>query len=272
MTKIVLTGGTGYLGKLVIDHILKYTDWEIASLQRRKTEQVNRVEQIEWDFRKGYWEPFRAYDVKYILHLGANVHALKSLENPGAFIQDNVVGTYSVLELARSLKPELFVYMSTAEVLGGRDEGYSKPYDTLRPSNPYAASKAAGELLCHSYFKSFDVPVVIVRTMNMHGKTQTDETKFIPMVRKQLAAGEVVKIHTRDGKPGMRQWILGEDCAHRLLSLLLLAIPGRIYHFAGREVSNLQVAECVAAEMGKELKCEFIEQPKTHEWRYAISE
>jgi len=271
MTKIVMTGATGYLGKLVVERILADTDWEIISLQRRLIDPVARVRQVPWDFREERtWRPFMTDGAKYILHLGANVHALKSLQNPGMFIQDNVVGTYSVLELARIVKPELFVYMSTAEVLGGRDEGYSGALDPLRPSNPYAASKASAELLCQSYFHSFGVPAVVIRTMNLFGPTQTDESKFIPMVRKMIAAGETVKIHTKDGKPGVRQWLRGEDCAECLLTTLKLATPGNVYHLVGEEISNLQIAKYTALDMGAELKYELVEQPITHCWRYAM--
>jgi dTDP-D-glucose 4,6-dehydratase len=90
------------------------------------------------------------------------------------------------------------------------------------------------------------------------------------MVRKQLRSGDTVKIHTQNGQPGMRQWIRGEQFAVELFRIMDKAIPGEIYHVAGEEVSNLEMAHRVAAEMGMELKYELVEQPKTHEWRYAI--
>lgn len=208
--------------------------------------------------------------VDYIVHLAADVHAVRSLKEPGAFIQSNIVGTFNLLEAARALKPKKFVYMSTAEVLGGRDEGYSKEDDPLRPSNPYAATKAAGELLAYSYFKAFEIPVVIVRTQNLNGPTQIDESKFIPMVRKMLLAGEEIQIHTKNNKPGVRQWITGEEFVRELLRLVESGVPGETYHVVGEEKTNLQVAQEVADKMNLTMRYRLVPQSASHEWRYAL--
>jgi dTDP-D-glucose 4,6-dehydratase len=168
------------------------------------------------------------------------------------------------------LKPERFVYMSTAEVLGGRDEGYSLEDDPLKPSNPYSASKAAGELLTQAYGRCFDLPTIVVRTMNLYGPGQNDPTKFVCMVEDDLRAGRTTKIHVRNGKPGSRQWIDGGIFARQFVELIQHVKPGLIYHIIGPEMTNLEMASKVAAEMGKELKCEMVPISKTHEWRYAM--
>jgi dTDP-glucose 4,6-dehydratase len=271
MTRLLITGATGYLGQCFVKEVLRSTDWEIISLQRNWGGANQRVKPIPYDIRSplstSRWAPD---PVDYIVHLAADVHALRSLKDPSSFVQTNIIGTFNLLEAARVLKPKKFVYMSTAEVLGGRDEGYSKEDDQLRPSNPYAATKAAGELLAYSYFKAFEVPVVTVRTMNLWGPTQIDETKYVPMVRKMLLAGEEIQIHTKDNKPGVRQWITGEQFVRELLRLIESGVPGETYHVVGEEKTNLQVAQEVADKMNLTMKYRLVEQPRTHEHRYAI--
>ncbi len=275
MGTILLTGGTGFAGRCLIEDILKYTDHDIISLQRTypDTTPHERIVRITWDFREEY-PPLAIHNyligLKYFIHLGAEVHALRSLKNPIPFVQANVLGTANVLELARKICPEVFVYVSTAEVLGGRDEGYSLEDDRLMPSNPYAATKAAGELLTYSYFRAFDLPAIIVRSMNLTGEGQTDESKFVPIVKKAIREGKPVKIHSKNGKPGSRQWIDGNNFARQLMELIPQAEFGQIYHIVGEEMTSLQVAQKVADEMGVDLKCDFVRITKTHEHRYAL--
>ena len=269
MGTILLTGGTGFAGRCLIGNILKYTDHDIISLQRRFTECVG-LSKIGWDINDSFPDDVTLPPIKYFVHLAAEVHALRSLKDPLPFVHANVVGTANVLELARRIKPECFVYVSTAEVLGGRDEGYSLEDDRLMPSNPYAATKAAGELLTYSYFRAFDLPAIIVRTMNLYGEGQNDETKFVPMIRKAISEGKPVKIHVKNGKPGSRQWIQGTNFARQLMELIPQAEFGQTYHIIGEEMTNLQIATDVAEGMGKELKCEMTRISKTHEFRYAL--
>lgn len=282
MTTLFMTGATGFAGNAVINEVLKNTNWKIVSFQRKRTApeslaEFSRIMEVEWDFRESpNIHQFNASLLKseenFFLHLGADVHAMKSLQFPDAFVMSNVVGTQNVLHLAKSLKIQLFCYVSTGEVLGGCDEGeYRDENSPLRPSNPYAATKAAGELLVHAYHRSFDLPAIIVRTMNIWSMDQIDPTKFVPIVKLALASDSVVKIHTKDGRPGMRQWLHVTAFANQLLNLLKVATIGETYHLVGEELTSLAMAKRVADEMGKELKYELIRMPKTHEHRYAMT-
>jgi dTDP-glucose 4,6-dehydratase len=275
MGAIVLTGATGFAGRCVVKELEKRKHGPIISLQRKLESVHGQFCPYVWDFCKPMEEKMSRLledvEVDYFLHLGSSVHALRSLENPMEFVENNIVGTANVLEVARRMKHlGLFVYMSTAEVLGGRDEGYSLEDDPLLPSNPYSATKAAGELLTMSYHKAFRLPAITVRTMNIIGKDQTDESKFVPMVKKSLLSGETLKIHARNGKPGMRQWIDVGSFTNQFLDLLPSAEPGQTYHIVGEELSNIEIAQRVADEMGIPLKFELIRMPPTHEFRYGL--
>lgn len=255
--KVFMTGGTSYIGG------------HLKTLLEKSGAEVIAPTHAEWDFTKPY-EGIVPENVDYFIHMGANVHAPKSLIDPGAFVQANVVGTFNALELARVMQPKLFVYMSSAEAVGGNAEGYNDEDAPLKPSNPYAASKGAGELLTYSYFRSFELPAVIVRSMNVYSLDQSDPTKFVPMVKKALETDTPLKIHVKDGKPGARQWCEVSSFVQQLFNLLPVAEPGQTYHIIGEELNNVEIANRIADQLGKSLKVEFVRQSRTHEWRYAL--
>jgi|HubBroStandDraft_2_1064218.scaffolds.fasta_scaffold25281_3 dTDP-glucose 4,6-dehydratase len=256
---IVMTGGTGYIGKTFANLVREKTDWSIICLNHS-----------QWDFRHPWPIGDAVPKAKYFVHFGANVAARQSIDFPGLFVADNVVGTFNVLELARKIKPYLFVYISSAEALGGCEEGYLHEGAEMRPSNPYAATKGCGELLTYSYFRSYGLPAITVRTQGVWGLDQSDPTKYASIVRNSLQKGEPVKIHARNGKIGSRQWIEGPDFAQRLLDLLPVAKAGETYHIVGQEQDNIQQAQVIADRLGVPLKYELIEMSATHEFRYAL--
>jgi dTDP-glucose 4,6-dehydratase len=197
-TKILITGMTGFTGARLAQEILSTTDWEIYSLERlgNRPNQLGenasspRVHRVYHDFRAEL--PQRLLDemkgVDYIVHCGAEVHGLRSLENPELFVHANVMGTFNLLEAARVLKPRKLIYLSSAEAVGGYLTGSLPENTALNPSNPYAAAKAAGEMLTRSYHLSFGVPALSIRTMNIFGEQQ-DTSKFLPATIKKVLNG-----------------------------------------------------------------------------------
>jgi len=256
--ELILTGSKGFCGRTFAATVAEKTNWMMLQLSRS-----------DWDIRKSWPYP-DVPSAKYFVHFASNVQARQSIDHPEEFIADNILGTFNVLELARKVKPELFVYISSAEVLGGCDEGYLEEDAPLRPSNPYAATKGAGELLTYSYFRSYGLPAIIVRTQGVWGMDQTDPTKFVPMITNALLNGETVKLHTKEGCLGSRQWIEATEFSKKLLMLLVRAIPGETYHIVGEEKNNLKMAREIAAKLKMPLKYGFVEQSATHTWRYAI--
>lgn len=273
MTTLMMTGATGFAGRAVVDHVLKTTDWTIFSFQRRRgVFNDDRITEVDWDFTEEFAHGLvPSFGSVFFLHLGADVHALRSLREPASFIKTNVVGTGHCLDVARMVPVDLFAYVSTGEVFGGRDEGHSNEDDPLRPSNPYAASKAAGELLVQAYHRSFGLPTIIVRTMNIYSMEQEDPSKFVPIVRSKIESGETLQIHSKDGQPGVRQWLHVSAFASQLVDLLRKGTVGKSYHLAGEELTSLEMAQRVAKEMDKPLKYELVRMPKTHEHRYALA-
>lgn len=255
--RIFMTGGSGFCGTAFQKAVREGSNWSVEAPTR-----------MEWDIRFPWVTAVPEAD--FVFHFAANVKARQSTQVPLEFILDNVMGTYNVLELARKIQPKLFVYISTAEALGGCGRGYLTVNAPMKPANPYAATKGAGELLAYSYFRSYDLPVVIVRTQCVWSMDQADQTKAVPIIKKTILAGQPVKIYQRSGVVGMRQWIHVDGFSRALMDLLPTAVRGEIYHIIGPERDNRQMAKLVAHRLDRELLTEPFEVPARDDVRYAL--
>jgi len=291
MKRVLITGGAGFAGHHVVEHIIKNTDWEIVIFDKlsyssngydrlRDIEVFNdkRMLMVGGDFTNPI-EPGVAQEigkVNYIIHMGAETHVDNSIANPLPFVMSNVVGTMHMLEFARFHDGlEQFVYFSTDEVFGSVEYGASKEWDAYNSCNPYAATKAGGEELALSYANTYGMPVMITHTMNLFGERQHPE-KFIPLVINRVLKGEKVYIHADPTctKPGIRSYIHCRNMADALLFLLKEQVMRDKFNIVGeREMNNLQLAQMVAKAVGKPLNYELInfhESRPGHDLRYAL--
>lgn len=289
--KILLTGGCGFIGHHFVEAFLKNTTWDIIILDRLnyagsldRLRDINafddkRVKVLTADFTLPIQENLAKEigQVDYILHLGAESHVDNSIEDPMKFANANVMGTVNMLEFARRQKHlKCFYYFSTDEVFGSKDEGWSEIGDPHYPSNPYSASKSAGEMFIHAYKRTYGLPAVITRSMNVFGERQ-DTEKFIPLVIGKVMNGETVTIHAHpDGKTaGSRFYIHARNVADGYLHLINNQVHDGEYHITGEdEIDNLCLAKMIAEACGKELKYEmtdFHSKRPGHDLRYALS-
>lgn len=303
--KVLITGGAGFIGSHIIEHILRNTDWDIISLDRlnvsgnykRLTDmscwekEGHRVRSVVHDLRCAVNDLVAADigQVDYILHLGASTHVDRSIVDPMSFVLDNVVGTTNILQFARKLNdPEYlheskgmlkaFLYFSTDEVFGPAP-GFTayKEWDRYNSGNPYAAAKAGGEEMALAYANTYKLPVIITHTMNVFGERQHPE-KFIPLVMSKVWRGETVKIHANKDKTkaGSRFWIHGRNVAAAILYLLKNydGEPADKFNIVGeREVDNLAMAQMIAKFMDMELKYEMVDFHSSrpgHDLRYGL--
>lgn len=284
MKKVLLTGGAGSIGIHFIVHIMKKTNWEIVVLDsfRHKgyKDRINRIlkDNPEWTKRIKEIQTDLVCPINpemkkeigkidYILHLAALSDVFFSVENPVYTVKNNVDSTLMMLEYAREVKPEIFVYYSTDEVYGPVKKGDAhKEWDTHRPSNAYSASKAACEDICYAYWRSYDVPLIITNTMNNFGEMQSS-SKFPVIIQKKLEAGEKIIIHGNDKEIGTRFYIHSRNSADALLHILKKGVRHHVlgemdepyrYHIVGDEcLSNLELAQRIAKLMGKKLNYEI---------------
>ena len=271
--RVIVTGGCGFIGHHVVEHILRKTNWEIIVLDKLNYASFGyerlkdngayespRVKIFCYDITQeisvGLKKEIGAVD--YIIHMAAETHVDNSISDPVPFIQNNINSTLSMLEYARSL-PELksFIYFSTDEVFGpALGDTLYKEWDRHNPTNPYSASKSAAEGICLSYENTYKIPLLIVNVMNAFGERQHVE-KFIPMTIKKLLNDEEIIIHSYPDKKtsGTRFYIHGRNIAAAVLFLIKNGKNGEKYNITGeREVSNLEMAQIIADTMGKPLK------------------
>lgn len=288
---VLITGGAGFSGAHLCEHILHNTNWNVIVLDRlsyagslerlrdTRNDFAERIRVVYHDFRAEYppnvLQSLR--EVRYVVHAGAETHVENSIRDPLPFLQSNVVGTMHTLEAARRLGIAHFIYVSTDEVHGPAPLGVDFAEDApLRPSNPYSAAKAGGEALAYAWWNCYRLPVTITRTMNMFGERQHPE-KFVPMCIRKIMNDERVTIHgDAAGRIATRKWLHARNQASALLFLLNNTQGhGETYHVAGEERDALQIAQVIADELRTELSYELVDYHRTrpgHDMRYSLDD
>lgn len=290
--KILVTGGCGFIGHHLVQHLMINTDWEITIIDKltyaskgfdriKEMGYLNnsRVKLLTWDLATPLSEGIAKEigEIDVIAHLAAETHVDNSISNPVLFIHNNIMSTTYLLEYAKTLKTlKTFLYFSTDEVYGPafNDTLYSES-DRHNPKNPYSASKAGAEHICVAYENTYKIPVIIVNAMNVIGERQLNE-KFIPLAIGKILRGETIYIHTDLNKtPGSRFYIHARNVASAVLHILKHGKIGESYNIAGeQEVDNLQLAQMIADITGKQLKYELIDFHSTrpgHDLRYGLN-
>ncbi len=282
MTRVLLTGASGFAGSHILRHLLSETDWQItcpvtfrhrgnperiASALRNDDGWHDRVDVVVHDLTA----PFPPVGMKigycdYVIAMASESHVDRSIEHPVPFIRNNIDVALSVLEYAREHRPEKVIIFSTDEVYGAVEQGGipHPEWSPILPSNPYAASKACQEAVATSYWRTYGIPVVIVNSMNLIGETQ-DPEKFLPMVLSKVMRGEVVQIHGVPRDIGSRNFIHARSVADALLFLLRRPEIGMFpaqrrpdrWHVAGDRLTNLELALRIAIAADMPLRYEL---------------
>ncbi|KAH7466856.1 hypothetical protein H9L39_15612 [Fusarium oxysporum f. sp. albedinis] len=194
------------------------------------------------------------YKIDTIFHFAAQSHVDLSFGNSYSLTETNVYGTHVLLESAKTVRIKRFIHISTDEVYGEVAHGNDDLPEAsiLSPTNPYATSKAAAEMLVNSHQKSFKLPVIIVRSNNVYGPHQYPE-KIIPKFISLLQRGQPVILHG-DGSPA-RRYLCAGDAANAFDTILHKGEIGQIYNIGSSdEISNLQLCHIILAEMGIDVK------------------
>jgi dTDP-glucose 4,6-dehydratase len=208
-------------------------------------------------------------DHDYVIHFAAESHVDRSIDDASAFVRTNVLGTFNVLEASRKSGVKTMIQVSTDEVYGSLPEGTADENYPLEPNSPYAASKAASDLLARSYFITHGLDVRTTRCCNNYGRYQYPE-KVIPVFINKLNSGEKLPIYG-DGK-NVREWIHVSDHARGIQTVLKRGKPGEIYnigtgsHFSNNDLGN-EVIKLM--ELDENMKS-YVTDRKGHDFRYAI--
>jgi dTDP-glucose 4,6-dehydratase len=204
-----------------------------------------------------------------IVHFAAESHVDRSIMRPADFIQTNIVGTQVLLSAAVEMKAKMFINISTDEVYGSIADGYSGESDPLLPNSPYAASKAASDLLVRAYIKTYGIDARITRCCNNYGPNQFPE-KFIPFSVNQLMSGNKIKIYGHG--LNVREWIHVEDHCYGIQAVINSGAKGQIYNIgSGIEYSNIELAKKMLSIVNlPEDYLEYVTDRPGHDFRYAL--
>lgn len=278
--KLLVTGGAGFIGSHFIRHILaKYSDYQVINLDKltyagdlKNCEDYAKNPNyrfVEGDIADKRLVDGLAAETDAIVNIAAETHVDNSIESPSVFLETNVMGTQNLLEAAKNHGHGRFVQVSTDEVYGDTEKGSFREADILNPSSPYSASKAAGDLLCLAYKRTYGSPVVISRCSNNYGTHQYPE-KLIPLFIKKLLAGERVPLYG-DGL-NVRDWLHVTDHCKAIDLILHKGKIGEIYNVStNEEHNNLEITRMLLEILGfGEDRIEYVKDRPGHDLRYSV--
>ena len=211
------------------------------------------------------------FRIDTVVSFAAESHVDRSINDASPFVQTNVMGTVSFIEAARASGAKKFLQISTDEVYGSVEKGFSKEPDTFHPNSPYSASKLASEQIALSYRRTHKFPVIVTRTTNNYGSYQYPE-KVIPLFITNLIEGKKVPLYG-DGS-NIRDWIHAEDNSAALMAVLFKGEDGEAYNIAGQTpLSNKELTMKLIKACGRdESFIQPVEDRKGHDKRYAIDD
>jgi dTDP-glucose 4,6-dehydratase len=301
--RILITGGAGFIGSALVRHLIEHTDHHVLNLDKltyagnleslHSIASNTRYEFVQADIVdqatvSAVLERFRP---QAIMHLAAESHVDRSIDGPAAFIQTNIVGTYSLLEATRAYWGPLpaaereafrFHHVSTDEVYGdlhGVDDLFTEttPY---APSSPYSASKAASDHLVRAWQRTYGLPVLLTNCSNNYGPYHFPE-KLIPLVILNALAGKPLPVYGNGQQ--VRDWLFVEDHARALLKVVTAGEVGQTYNIGGHnEQTNLEVVHAICALLEELAPAHpagvaryadlitFVQDRPGHDLRYAI--
>lgn len=272
---ILITGGAGFIGTNFINYLLTNTDYKKTVIDKLtyagKKENIQGldIKFIKGDIANREDVEKAVKDVDVIINFAAESHVDRSIKDPSDFLRTNVFGVFNLLEAVRKHDIKRFVQISTDEVYGPILNGSFKETDPLNPTNPYSASKAAGEHLCFAYYKTYGVPICITRSSNNFGPYQYPE-KLIPMIIVNSLSNKPIPLYG-DGS-GVRDWVYVEDNCRAILTVLEKGKLGEVYNIAAEnERTNLDVAKLILKILDKDKSLiKFVQERPGHDIRYSM--
>ena len=268
MKRILITGGSGFIGSTLIRYIINQTQDSVINIDKltyaanqsalKGVENNPRYafEQIDICDLKAIESVFEKYQPDAVMHLAAESHVDRSIEGAAAFIQTNIIGTYTLLETARTYWNELnaekkvafrFLHISTDEVYGdleGSDDLFTEttPY---APSSPYSASKASSDHLVKAWHRTYGLPTIITHSSNNYGFYQYPE-KLIPLMTLNALEGKSLPVYGNGLQ--IRDWLFVEDHAKALYKVMKEGKVGETYNIGGNcEKANIEIVRTICS-------------------------
>lgn len=276
---VVVTGGLGFIGSHFIELLLEkgFGVVNIDKVTYASDPNINKVFLRKYPtkykfIKKDINDLKELPKCRYIVHFAAESHVDNSIKNADVFIKSNVAGTQNLLNIiAKKSEKPMFLHISTDEVFGDREEGFFKEHDRLNPSNPYAASKAAAEMLVLAYGRTYGIPYKITRTTNNYGSRQHPE-KLIPSAILKVLNAKKIAIHGSGNQ--VRNWIHVKDNCRAIYDVMVKGKVNETYHIASNEeLSVNQIAKIILDSFGKPYDATTVENVRDRfgqDVRYAL--
>lgn len=283
---VLVTGGYGFIGSNFIKMILSDKTKLIRIINLDAiTYAANTSNLPNFTFNDKYWfvhgrieydklveEICVKYNVDGIINFAAESHVDRSIENSKPFLDTNVVGTVTLLEIVKKLGLKRFLQVSTDEVYGSLDINSNEKFtelSPLKPNSPYAASKASADCFVRSYYETYKLPVVITRCSNNYGPNQFTE-KLIPLMITNAIQNKPLPIYG-DGQ-NVRDWIHVDDHCRAIWNVYENGIDGEVYNIGtNNEWKNIDIVELILSKLNKPKNLiQFVEDRLGHDKRYSV--
>lgn len=286
MTKILVTGGAGFIGSNFIYYQMKHHPEDmlvcldhltyagnIATLETALKNEKFHFVKGDIAERKTVFSVFENFKPDIVVNIAAESHVDRSIQNPGVFLQTNVIGTQVLMDACLKYQVKRFHQVSTDEVYGelplDRKDLYFMETTPLHASSPYSVSKAAADMLVSAYVRTFQLPATISRCSNNYGPYQFPE-KLIPLMVSRALKNEKLPVYGKG--ENIRDWLYVEDHCAAIDLIMRNSRNGEIYNVGGHnEFSNLEVVKMILKELRKpETLISFVADRPGHDLRYAI--
>lgn len=279
--KLLVTGGAGFMGSNFIRYILeKYPDYTIINIDKltyagnlanlKEVENNPRYKFVKGDIADQKLVSSLISEVDVVVNYAAETHVDKSILDPKAFAETDVIGTLTLLDCIRKDSNRVkFIQISTDEVFGTISEGKFTEESPFLPNSPYAASKAGGDLLCRSFFVTYKTPVIVTHSCNFYGPFHYPE-KLIPLAITNIIENKKVPIYG-DGKQ-IREWIYTLDHCSAIDTILHKGVAGEVYNIGTEEEwVNIDTVRLILKNLDKgEDLIEFVKDRPGHDRRYSL--
>ena len=276
--KILVTGGAGFIGSEFVRQGVKrgYRLFVIDALSYAGD--LTRIKEVSKDIhfektdicaKEKLEIIFKREKFDSIVHFAAETHVDRSLKDNTPFIRTNILGTQHLIDLSLKYGVKTFAHISTDEVYGQSLKGFFKETDPLKPRNPYAVTKASGELLVQAAIHSFNFPAIIIRPANNYGPWQFPE-KLIPVVISKSLNDQRVPVYGKGHQ--IREWLHVADCANGVFQILEKGKVGEIYNIGSCfERCNIDTVKTILKLLGKSVDLiQFVPDRPGHDFRYSV--